>query len=32
LVEGQKAKAIDKNAPVTIIGGGILGLFLQLTN
>jgi hypothetical protein len=27
LAEGQKAKAIDKNAPVTIIGGGILGLF-----
>jgi hypothetical protein len=27
LAEGQKAKAIDKNAPVTVIGGGILGLF-----
>ena len=27
LVEGQKAKVIDKNAPVTVIGGGILGLF-----
>ena len=27
LVEGQKSKAIDKNAPVTVIGGGILGLF-----
>jgi len=27
LVEGQKTKAIDKNAPVTVIGGGILGLF-----
>lgn len=27
LVEGQKTKVIDKNAPVTVIGGGILGLF-----
>ena len=27
LVEGQKVKTIAKDAPVTVIGGGILGLF-----
>jgi hypothetical protein len=27
LIEGQKIKAIAKDAPVTVIGGGILGLF-----
>jgi len=27
LVEGQKSKIIAKDAPVTVIGGGILGLF-----
>ena len=27
LIEGQKTKAIAKDAPVTVIGGGILGLF-----
>lgn len=27
LVESQKTKTIDKNAPATVIGGGVLGLF-----